>query len=421
MNEQLERIRDDYFKSLAATFEVRSKGFRGLSLALITFALAFFFFILLPNVLLQTESAAVADRLRVLEREQTNSRKLAEACEKAVQGVALLQDKIGSGAAELRQFIVANVSSGSSSTDTPNLGEQRPQEVDPPSLDEKIRAKLDAMIVGYVTIAQDEIVQPLKQTGNDGLANQLDHLPETIAESFKTHLEATPQFWQTVETKEGFFGELNAEFQSSWKELAQTANLQPEKMKELKEKQAVLSKDIEKMKADNLSLVAKRKEYSDRLEKIQSPLGNLPVGLSEAILIFPILLSIGFVVLAYQFRDMLRLRQELYHLTREKDPEQQVITDHRFELTAPIWFDRTISQRSEGFGQGLALLPPALVLLTIALIVYSWCISEELHSVPHSEWIYGTLYAICLAGVFLQWRRLSRELAELPRHQPTSA
>lgn len=421
MNEQLERIRDDYFKSLAATFEVRSKGFRGLSLALITFALAFFFFILLPNVLLQTESAAVADRLRVLEREQTNSRKLAEACEKAVQGVALLQDKIGSGAAELRQFIVANVSSGSSSTDTPNLGEQRPQEVDPPSLDEKIRAKLDAMIVGYVTIAQDEIVQPLKQTGNDGLANQLDHLPETIAESFKTHLEATPQFWQTVETKEGFFGELNAEFQSSWKELAQTANLQPEKLKELKEKQAVLSKDIEKMKADNLSLVAKRKEYSDRLEKIQSPLGNLPVGLSEAILIFPILLSIGFVVLAYQFRDMLRLRQELYHLTREKDPEQQVITDHRFELTAPIWFDRTISQRSEGFGQGLALLPPALVLLTIALIVYSWCISEELHSVPHSEWIYGTLYAICLAGVFLQWRRLSRELAELPRHQPTSA
>lgn len=421
MNEQLERIRDDYFKSLAATFEVRSKGFRGLSLALITFALAFFFFILLPNVLLQTESAAVADRLRVLEREQTNSRKLAEACEKAVQGVALLQDKIGSGAAELRQFIVANVSSRSSSTDTPNLGEQRPQEVDPPSLDEKIRAKLDAMIVGYVTIAQDEIVQPLKQTGNDGLANQLDHLPETIAESFKTHLEATPQFWQTVETKEGFFGELNAEFQSSWKELAQTANLQPEKMKELKEKQAVLSKDIEKMKADNLSLVAKRKEYSDRLEKIQSPLGNLPVGLSEAILIFPILLSIGFVVLAYQFRDMLRLRQELYHLTREKDPEQQVITDHRFELTAPIWFDRTISQRSEGFGQGLALLPPALVLLTIALIVYSWCISEELHSVPHSEWIYGTLYAICLAGVFLQWRRLSRELAELPRHQPTSA
>lgn len=421
MNEQLERIRDDYFKSLAATFEVRSKGFRGLSLALITFALAFFFFILLPNVLLQTESAAVADRLRVLEREQTNSRKLAEACEKAVQGVALLQDKIGSGAAELRQFIVANVSSRSSSTDTPNLGEQRPQEVDPPSLDEKIRAKLDAMIVGYVTIAQDEIVQPLKQTGNDGLANQLDHLPETIAESFKTHLEATPQFWQTVETKEGFFGELNAEFQSSWKELAQTANLQPEKLKELKEKQAVLSKDIEKMKADNLSLVAKRKEYSDRLEKIQSPLGNLPVGLSEAILIFPILLSIGFVVLAYQFRDMLRLRQELYHLTREKDPEQQVITDHRFELTAPIWFDRTISQRSEGFGQGLALLPPALVLLTIALIVYSWCISEELHSVPHSEWIYGTLYAICLAGVFLQWRRLSRELAELPRHQPTSA
>ena len=420
MNEQLERIRDEYYKSLAATFEVRSKGFRGLSLALVTFALAFFFFILLPNVLIQTESAAIASRLRVLEREQTKSQELALAFERAVQGVAKLQTAIKSGAAELRQFIIANVSSGSSSTDTSNIAEQSLQEDDSRSPDEKIRAKLQAMIAGYGKIAQDEIVQPLKQIGDDGLANQLDHLPETIAESFKTHLEATPQFWRTVETKEGFFGELNSDFQATWDKLARSANLQPEKLNELKEKQAILGRDIAEMKAVNQSLDAKRKEYSDRLEKIQSPLGNLPVGLSEAILIFPILLSIGFVVLAYQFRDMLRLRQELYHLTLEKDPQQQVITDHRFELTAPIWFDRTISQRSAGLGQSLTFLPLGLVLLTIALIVYSWCISAELHSVPHSEWIYGTLYAICLAGVFLQWRRLSQELAELARHQPAS-
>ncbi len=73
----------------------------------------------------------------------------------------------------------------------------------------------------------------------------------------------------------------------------------------------MLGKAEERMRGKAKELEALKGEFKARLQNVETPFGWLPVGLNEAVLAFPVLLALVFLVSAAQLAEATRLRTAL--------------------------------------------------------------------------------------------------------------
>jgi DNA repair exonuclease SbcCD ATPase subunit len=160
-----------------------------------------------------------------------------------------------------------------------------------------------------------------------------------------------------------------------------------------------LNLDIEQRQDFIDKITAAKTDIEERLEKMQSPFGTLPVGLKEAVLAFPIAVAAGIVLYGFALADMIRLRELYHHATIKRYEDSEPVDQKAISIMVPVWIDPLGSQSANRWRMLMLCLPVLALGITIVLIVYSWLISPvQPGSSPLIRLVYLVLYV--LVGVF---------------------
>ncbi|MCP4330896.1 MAG: hypothetical protein GY791_21115 [Alphaproteobacteria bacterium] len=117
-----------------------------------------------------------------------------------------------------------------------------------------------------------------------------------------------------------------------------------------------------------LKKVVARLEEMKNLREIQTPFGQLPVGLNELVLLFPVLVAAGFLLTASLLGETLQLRRVYHRLCRARDPDGELFDNDRLALIAPVWIDPLRPARHRVYRAAI-LAVPVLVFVTAILLL----------------------------------------------------
>lgn len=147
--------------------------------------------------------------------------------------------------------------------------------------------------------------------------------------------------------------------------------------------------------------LTKLEEQLERIagfDRLGTPVGDLPVGLGQLVLLFPVVLALGFVVVANSYVGTLGVWQAFVRLCRKRDAEGAVMDARHLAAIAPLWLDRAVPPGARAMQWLVMLAPLGLTLASLWLIVATAALAELLpddSAIP--PWGYGVLYVVSLA------------------------
>lgn len=131
-----------------------------------------------------------------------------------------------------------------------------------------------------------------------------------------------------------------------------------------------LRKDSHELNNTQIGLEQKGRAIAERLSQIETPIGKLPFGITESVMLFPLSLGIGFLICSSLLNDVIALRKEFHERCRKYDPNQKILTDKKVAIVAPLWIDPVSSIQNK-----------TLKIITISLpffiFVLSWYLTSE--------------------------------------------
>lgn len=403
-NKRIEKVREEHCTRVFERYENKSKNFRTLFIGLVGFALVFFFFILFPYVSIHGENYRITERLENLRAEIDQREERIDAYRKAQDGIQKLQKQILNGPSYLREFILSLTEESDRLRLSPI---QRDQPLDPcgsPGTEEwvdcKVQRKVQNQFLEYGQIFSQDVIPPLQNLEDEYTilidSTALKHELDSLQAMFETKRAENPRFWKTFNEKAKFYKELVKELKRFWSKYdfeGQRRKLEDE-LKNLR-----TSKD--QLDEQEKQLAIQKDELADRLKQIEFPLGKLPVGLIESVLLFPVVLAIGFLLCTSLFCETTRLRRVFHNLYQKKDPSQTILTDRQVSLVAPLWIDPANPEQNQTVKFTILLTPFVVFVVAIGLIFYSWTIPNAFSSAGQlNRWVYGGLYVLSL-GVFI--------------------
>lgn len=182
-----------------------------------------------------------------------------------------------------------------------------------------------------------------------------------------------------------------------------------EHLNELKNRGWQLEKDVkrlgEEISATETDIAAIKEKISeiDSLENVNTPLGAVPIGLNDVVMVFPVLLAAGFYLCISLYFDSLKLRGAFHEVSRALDPE--LFDDHYVTLVAPLWID-PLKPLVHRILRTLILFLPAFVYVASMILLLQnrllW--GEFLTEVRLSGWVYYVAYVLS-AGLFAEGAR----------------
>ena len=113
------------------------------------------------------------------------------------------------------------------------------------------------------------------------------------------------------------------------------------------------------------------KRLEGRFNQFESPLGNIPLGLNEAIVWFPFFLAAGFFVFAHILQQTMTIKKELNALMQARnDPRGITRIDRHVTILSSIWIDPIIPKRKQPV-QLVLFFVPFLLFIASSLLVNS--------------------------------------------------
>jgi hypothetical protein len=446
MGEQDASIREiekDLTGRVFAQYEAKSKSFRTTFSWLLAFAGFFLVFVVLPFMSIQYELRTLPPEIARLKGEIDARAKAAEAVSRSHDGFVSLQAQIRGGPDILRQYLIETrqnyarvidswkrLQAGTAEPPPIDTGQfapmsqtgvqgiQVPEQVSnamaPPSdplqgevaipptclavaeplvMSCLVAEKSRELFGGYRGTLEADVLGPLDAAGlldrvgakRESLSGGLDQLERRLNE----RLAAKPDFWHSVDEKSSFFQALGSDMAELWggyddMMTALSATLEEEQSR-LQQTEAELA-----TKRDEMS--ALREEFKSRLDQIETPFGQLPVGLNEALLGFPVLLAVGFLVCVAQLADARRLRAAFSALYRRSDPSGAVVGEREIGLVAPLW-----PARERRWSRLLLPAPFLVFVLAVAVVLYSAQTTDSFRAVGLlSLRVFVVLYAVSL-------------------------
>ncbi|MGH6928157.1 MAG: hypothetical protein ACREEV_07560 [Dongiaceae bacterium] len=440
MGEQDAAIREiekDLTGRLFAQYESRSKSFRTTFSWLLAFAGFFLVFVVLPFMSIQYELRTLPQEIARLKTEIEVRAAAADAVSRSHDGFVRLQEEIRGGPGRLRRYLIETrqnyaqvidswkrLQAGPDEAPPIDTGQLAPYSQTGPAEPNNAMAPLtdplqgavaippscvavaEALVMsclvaeqsrqlfaGYRDTLETEVLQPLETAGlldrvgakRASLSGGLDQLEQRLNE----RLADKPDFWHSVDEKSSFFQAVGSEMEELWGGYdgmitALSGTLQDEQVR-LRETEAALA-----VKRDEMS--ALREEFKSRLDEIETPFGQLPVGLNEALLGFPVLLAVGFLVCVVQLADARRLRAAFSALYRRSDPSGAVVGEREIALVAPLW-----PARERRWSRLLLPAPFLVFVLAVAVVLYSARTTDSFRAVGLlSLRIFLVLYAVSL-------------------------
>ncbi len=111
------------------------------------------------------------------------------------------------------------------------------------------------------------------------------------------------------------------------------------------------------------------KKLEGRFNQFESPLGNIPLGLNEAIVWFPFFLAAGFFVFAHILQQTMTIKKELNTLMQvRKDPRGITRIDRHVTFLSSLWIDPIIPKRKQPV-QLILFFVPFLLFIASSLLV----------------------------------------------------
>ncbi len=132
-------------------------------------------------------------------------------------------------------------------------------------------------------------------------------------------------------------------------------------------------------------------------DRLGTPIGDLPVGLGQIVLLFPVVMALAYVVLANSYARLAALRRAFARLCRQRDLEGAVMDAGHIAVIAPLWLDRSDTLGARIAKVVILIVPLLLILANLLLIHDTRALAEQL---PDDAAITPTAYLV-LYGVSL--------------------
>ena len=231
---------------------------------------------------------------------------------------------------------------------------------------------------------------------------------DTLQNIFYSNYNENPDFWHTYAGKEDFFfafdRNVNSYFSQFIEKLEKGKNDVTERLKRENHSKDSLINVVEKQKDIEQQITA-------RMEQIEFPFGKIPIGLSESIAVFPLLITVGFLFLLSLLRETIKLRKNLHSLYLQKDPERQVFTDTQISLIAPLLIDPLLPVKSQRIKVILITLPLIIFITAVCIAIYTWTLpGAVIITASDTWWIYTILYLLSLILCIINFNKLFADL-----------
>ncbi len=436
--ESLDKLREEHARRLLSRYEHEAGKFNKLFSGFIAFGLIFFFFALLPYTSIQMEKHAVRndlEQMRTAGRARTAG--LARG-NKLLDGLQRLRQAIDQGPARLRNFLLTLAGEGAAgegsewprgesgefsgrveqSRGASGFGEPCAN----PDRDAYLNCLVNRETRGYLEeyrrILQQDIL-PYSEALNPVLpglsdAQVMEKAFSEFADKLRQHLEENPDFWKTHAGKGRLF-RLDPAVQTLWTEQEKHLSAWVERVsRELEQ----LQRNTARLEQVEKALAAHEQQLTDRVKQLESPLGKLPMGMTEAILVFPLVVMTGFLLYTNAFCASVRPRREYIKLYRAKDSGGALLDNYQLSLVIPLWLDPLAPGGPAASRKLLFFLPIPLYLLSCGLIAHLWQFPEAFQASGYlNRWFYGGLY---LAGLLLLLHNARRVGQLLEEPEPAS-
>lgn len=264
---------------------------------------------------------------------------------------------------------------------------------------------------------REELATVSREIGTT-LLNKVDHIDHLIDENKMVRMELAATK-AALATK---LGDLQRESIRHSEELNRTdadATAARATLKDTERKIADLKREIGQAEAELAKLSGRQNKIAenkaaitDRLNKVDSPFGTLPISLVEALQVFPIIFAAGLITAGLVLAELIRLRFGYHMRLRQTNPSELDKIDQAITLTAPLYLD-PCRPSGTNLWRGWALTVPAtLYVASIALIAYSWSLDGEAEGAGRTVengylaayLILGALLAVPAVHVSREWR-----------------
>jgi hypothetical protein len=431
LKEHLERVFHQY--------ELREKSFRSTLFWLLTFTAFFLFLVLFPYLSIQHELLVLPERLSRTEAEIKAREARIEAFRRSQEGFERLSGVIRRGPDEMRAFLGSLARElpappGAGSVPPPmsaqqmNVPQMNVQQAPEPDAcaalagDERYGCRVLEHLRGrfdhYRDLLEAEVTGPLLAAGGAGaplvdpsrLRGEIDRLEAR----FEARIAENPTFWRAYEEKGEFFVELEGDIGAFWQDYDRLIGAQSEA---LEREKAELTAAQARLRGDLADMEQLKGELKTRLDAIDTPFGKLPVGLNEAILGFPVLIAIGFLICMRQLADTARLRGAFTTLYRCRDPQGRLLSRQQIALIAPLWLDADAPGRPGALAVLTLAAPLVIFLIAVAAVAYSWLETDAFRTAGTLNLrIFCGLYGLSLLAFLMgamDMRRALREAREM--------
>jgi len=422
-HQNLDKVLEEHTGKVYELYQNKSNSFQKTFRLLFGFALLFLFIILIPFVTIRIIKERIDLRQEKLKIEIDQRQEVLNRYQNIQKAIEDFHENLKREPARLREFILSYPRTDIQFPMIPqqNLAQQQPiqtpsQQTDfipvRISMNERVQLKVQRQFEEYDAILRRDVLEPIKSINNDSLVvidmKSLEAGLDTLKNAFVTELDQNPSFWRSYDRKEGFYSTLDEKVQRFWdihgSQIDEQSRLLQHQTDELQNIQNKLNDQLTKMKEQE-------KQIGARLQQIEFPFGKLPVGLTESIAVFPIILAIGFLVVASQLRETIRLRKSFHQLYQRKDPTKTVMDDQQIALIAPLWIDPESTNKQKLVRFIILSIPFLIFLTSCILIFYNWTIPGFFAYADRLNWwLYGGLYLLSLVIFIYEYRQIFNEL-----------
>ena len=421
--QNLDKLVEEQTKQIYDLYQSKSKSFQNTFRILFSFALLFLFIILIPFFSIKIINHRIGERQSELQLQIQQRKQFIETYRKAKSAIDRLHSEINNGPSRLRDFIYsmprqANVPE---SQQQQNLGVEQSIQTPAPPLDaprddnwrkRQILQQVQHQFDDYQAILREHVIKPLQVIDKKELVvfdiAAIEAGLDTLQAAFANELSQNPDFWVTFTGKGEFYGSLDARIDRFWQVHGSGIEQQSQALNDEINRFQRAKAEFDSLLAD---LKVRETQVASRLNQIEFPFGKLPIGLNESIAVFPIVLAIGFLVLAMSLRDIIRLRRSYHRLYQRKDPNKVILTDEQIMLIAPLWIDPLNAARKNLVSLVILSIPFLIFIVACVIILYSWTLPGFIRiGESFNWWLYGGMFLLSFLLFLYGYRQVAMEV-----------
>lgn len=368
----------EYHDHIKQSYKDNERAFKRNLSILIGFAFIFFILILFPYNSILDKNDKIEKEIENITKNIQNVEELAKPYVKAESGIQNLKGQIDKFPTVLKEYIDNLSNSGNSMAQQSGTMVETYQACPQENQNEteyircNVVQKSLQLFKNYNETIFNDVIQSLYSIDKKDFETinitKLKSETHDLQYAFNNILVETPEISSFYPSKISVMEQLQTEVDNYWAEYNETIGDEI-RMINSTSKELLNEKNI--LERDSKQLNNTKEEIKQRISDIEFPFGKIPIGINEAIYIFPISLAIGFVIAIYPLHSNLILRKEIFQSYKETDISQTVYNINNIPKVLPIWFDSL----SPPYMQITKLI---IMLLPFAVFIISWVVIENL-------------------------------------------